>query len=490
MTLTPDHRRLRPLRGVRNLRSRRRSAAPMALVPGDQPGPAGGVAFVFQGGGSLAAPQVGMLRALTEVGLRPDLVIGSSAGALNAVAFASDPSPGGLDKIEAVWRSLRRRHVAPLSARTLLAAVAGRTDGLVSSSALRSLLASAAVARTLGDTVIPAHVVVTELASGAPVVLSEGETVPALLASCAFPGLYPPVAMGERLLVDGGVSADLPVLQAEALGARVTYVLPAAACGVGPPLPRAYEWIDGSAFLNHVILARRARGARPAATLESDPLVYQGGSGVLAGPRDDLRFADPRLGLDFEAEVAVILGDVPRGTPASQAHHHVRLVLLANDVTLRNLVPDELAKGFGFFQSKPATAFSPFAVTPDELGDAWRDGRVHLPLRSTLTRAVTGETLVGDPEAGPEMHFSFFELVAHAARTRALGAGTILGSGTVSNRDRARGVSCLAELRARELIGHGIATTPFMGVGDRIVIEMRDRAGRDLFGRIDQRVPG
>ncbi|HZL18714.1 MAG TPA: fumarylacetoacetate hydrolase family protein [Polyangia bacterium] len=259
---------------------------------------------------------------------------------------------------------------------------------------------------------------------------------------------------------------------------------------LGPPLPRAYEWIDGSAFLNHVILARRARGATPVATLETDPLVYQGGSGVLAGPRDDLPFADPRLGLDFEAEVAVILGDVPRGTPASQAHHHVRLVLLANDVTLRNLVPDELAKGFGFFQSKPATAFSPFAVTPDELGDAWRDGRVHLPLRSILTRAVTGETLVGDPEAGPEMHFSFFELVAHAARTRALGAGTILGSGTVSNRDRARGVSCLAELRARELIGHGIATTPFMGVGDRIVIEMRDRAGRDLFGRIDQRVPG
>jgi len=152
------------------------------------------------------------------------------------------------------------------------------------------------------------------------------------------------------------------------------------------------------------------------------------------------------------------------------------------------LVHDELAKGFGFFQSKPATAFSPFAVTPDELGDAWRDGRVHLPLRSTLTRAGSGETLVGDPEAGPEMHFSFFDLVAHAARTRALGAGTILGSGTVSNRDRTRGVSCLAELRAVELIERGVATTPFMGTGDRIVIEMRDRTGRDLFGRIDQRV--
>jgi fumarylacetoacetate (FAA) hydrolase len=239
-----------------------------------------------------------------------------------------------------------------------------------------------------------------------------------------------------------------------------------------------------------VILARRARGATPPSTLETDPLIYQGGSGVLAGPRDELPFSEPRLGLDFEAEVAVILGDVPRGTPASQAHHHVRLVLLANDVTLRNLVPDELAKGFGFFQSKPATAFSPFAATPDELGDAWRDGRVHLPLRSTLIRAGSGATLVGDPEAGPEMHFSFFDLVAHAARTRALGAGTILGGGTVSNRDRARGVSCLAELRALELIQHGAARTPFMEVGDRIQIEMRDRAGRDLFGRIDQRVKG
>ena len=281
------------------------------------------------------------------------------------------------------------------------------------------------------------------------------------------------MALSGRLEADGGEPLDEALLDAGRLG---------------PPLPRAYEWIDGSAFLDHVILARRARGATPPATLETDPLVYQGGSGVLAGPRDDLPFGDPRLGLDFEAEVAVILGDVPRGTPAGEAHQYVRLVLLANDVTLRNLVPDELAKGFGFFQSKPATSFSPFAVTPDELGDAWRDGRVHLPLRSTLTRAGSGETLVADPEAGPEMHFSFFDLVAHAARTRALGAGTILGGGTVSNRDRARGVSCLAELRARELVEHGVATTPFMGLGDRIAIEMRDRTGRDLFGRIDQRV--
>jgi len=261
---------------------------------------------------------------------------------------------------------------------------------------------------------------------------------------------------------------------------------------LGPPLPRAYEWIDGSAFLNHVRLARRARGAAPPATLETDPLIYQGGSGVLAGPRDDIPLVDSSLGLDFEAEVAVILGDVPRGTGAGEAPGQIHLIMLANDITLRNLVPDELAKGFGFFQSKPATAFSPFAVTPDELGEAWRDGRVHLPLRSTYTRADgtgTGtSTLFADPDAGPEMHFSFFDLVAHLARTRAFCAGTILGSGTVSNVDRARGVSCLAERRAIEMIDGGRATTPFMAVGDRIAIEMRDAAGRDLFGRIDQRV--
>jgi fumarylacetoacetate (FAA) hydrolase len=259
---------------------------------------------------------------------------------------------------------------------------------------------------------------------------------------------------------------------------------------LGPPLPRAYEWIDGSAFLNHVVLARRARGAPPPATLATDPLVYQGGSGVLAGPRDDLPLPDPSLGLDYEAEVAVILGDVPRGTVASGAAAAVRLLVLANDVTFRNLVPDELAKGFGFFQSKPATAFSPFAVTPDELGDAWRAGRVHLPLRSTYTRAEGGQPSIGDPDAGPEMHFSFFDLVAHIARTRGFCAGTILGSGTVSNVDRARGVSCLAERRAIEMIDGGRATTPFMAVGDRIEIEMRDATGRDLFGRIDQKVVG
>jgi fumarylacetoacetate (FAA) hydrolase len=205
---------------------------------------------------------------------------------------------------------------------------------------------------------------------------------------------------------------------------------------------------------------------------------------VLLGPRDPITLADPALGLDFESEVAVILGDVPMGVRAADVGRHVRLVMLANDITLRNLVPDELAKGFGFFQSKPATAFSPFAVTPDELGGAWRDGRVHLRLRTSLNGA-----LVGDPDAGPEMHFSFFDLVAHIARTRAFVAGTILGSGTVSNADRARGVSCLAERRALEMIdGGGKAVTPFLAAGDVVAIEMLDADGRDIFGRIEQRV--
>jgi fumarylacetoacetate (FAA) hydrolase len=257
---------------------------------------------------------------------------------------------------------------------------------------------------------------------------------------------------------------------------------------LGPPLPRAYEWIDGSAFLNHVRLVRKARGATPPPTLEIDPLVYQGGSGVLLGPRDDLTLGDAEWGLDFESEVAVIVGDVPRGTSAAEAAAHVRLVVLANDVTLRNLVPGELAKGFGFFQSKPATAFSPFAATLDELGSAWRDGRLHLPLRTTLKRAGGTAHLVGDPDAGVEMHFSFFDLIAHAAHTRALTAGTIVGGGTVSNADPARGVSCLAELRARETIAGGAPVTPFLAAGDAVSLEMRGPDGRDLFGRIAQRV--
>lgn len=248
------------------------------------------------------------------------------------------------------------------------------------------------------------------------------------------------------------------------------------------PLPRAYEWVDGSAFLNHVILVRKARGAEPPPTLETDPLVYQGGSGDLLGPRDPIVLPDPAWGLDYESEVVVVLGDTPRGTTADAAGGYVRLVMLANDVTLRNLVPAELAKGFGFFQSKPATAFSPFAVTPDELGAAWRGGRLHARIRSIYNGAV-----IGDCDAGPEMHFSFHDLIAHLCKTRRYTAGTIVGSGTVSNADRARGISCLAEQRMIETIEGGAPTTPFMKVGDRIQIEAAVDGG-DPFGQIDQRV--
>jgi fumarylacetoacetate (FAA) hydrolase len=248
------------------------------------------------------------------------------------------------------------------------------------------------------------------------------------------------------------------------------------------PLPRAYEWVDGSAFLNHVILVRRARNAEIPPTLETDPLIYQGGSGDMMGPRDRIVLADPAWGLDFESEVCVILGDVPQGTKAASAGSHVKLLVLANDCTLRNLVPVELAKSFGFFQSKPATAFSPFAITPDELGSAWRDGRAHLRVRSTYNDAI-----VGDCDSGPEMHFSFFQLIEHVAKTRRFTAGTILGSGTVSNADRARGISCLAERRMIETIETGKPVTPFMKKGDRIRIEAV-LGDKRLFGAIDQEV--
>jgi fumarylacetoacetate (FAA) hydrolase len=246
------------------------------------------------------------------------------------------------------------------------------------------------------------------------------------------------------------------------------------------PLPRAPEWVDGSAYINHIVLVRKARGAEPPRTLRTDPLVYQGGSSDLLGPRAPMELPDPAWGLDFEAEIGVILGDVPRGTTAAEAHRFVRLLVLLNDWSYRGLIPGELEKGFGFFQSKPATAFSPLAITPDELGGAWRDGRVHLPLVTHLN----GQK-VGDPDAGPEMFFSFFDLVAHIAKTRRFQAGTILGSGTVSNEDRSRGISCLAERRMIETIDDGKPSTPFLSVGDVVTIEMRDAAGRDLFGRIE-----
>jgi len=249
------------------------------------------------------------------------------------------------------------------------------------------------------------------------------------------------------------------------------------------PIPRPYEWVDGSAYINHIVLVRKARGAEPPETLETDPLVYQGGTSEMRGCRAPIELPDAAWGCDFEAEIGVILGDVPRGHSRQEARGDIKLFVILNDVTFRNLIPPELAKGFGFFTSKPATAFAPFAVTPDELGDALREGRVHLRLCSTLN-----DTLAGDPDAGPEMHFSFYDLITHITKTRAFTAGTILGSGTVSNADPARGVSCLAERRTRETLESGKPTTPFLQPGDRVRIEMRGADGRSIFGGIDQRV--
>jgi len=259
------------------------------------------------------------------------------------------------------------------------------------------------------------------------------------------------------------------------------------------PLPRAYQWADGSAYVNHVELVRRARGATMPPEFWTDPLMYQGASDQMLGPCDDIVHADEAWGIDFESEVAVIAGDVPTGASAADTARHIRFVMLANDVSLRNLIPAELGKGFGFVQSKPASAFSPVAVTPDELGAAWRDGKVHLPLVTHLN----GE-LFGRPNAGVDMTFSFPTLIAHVAKTRALVAGSIVGSGTVSNKEdggpgrpAARGgvgYSCIAEQRVVETILEGKPVTPFMRFGDRVRIEMFDRAGRTIFGAIDQTV--
>lgn len=285
----------------------------------------------------------------------------------------------------------------------------------------------------------------------------------------------------QRALDDWGSSEPrLRVLDAEVQAERVQ-LFPLDFAKVKAPLPRASEWVDGSAYINHIILVRKARNAEPPKTLRTDPLVYQGGSSDMLGARANIELVNPEWGLDFEAEIGVILTDTPIGTSAEKAHEFIKLVVILNDVTLRNLVPAELEKGFGFFTSKPATAFAPFAVTPDELGEAWQGGRLHRRLRSTLNGS-----LVGDPEAGPEMFFSFNELIAHITKTRRFGAGTILGSGTVSNEDRERGISCLAERRMIETIEQGKPSTPFMKEGDRISIEMLDDQGKSIFGIIDQ----
>ena len=249
------------------------------------------------------------------------------------------------------------------------------------------------------------------------------------------------------------------------------------------PLPRAYQWADGSAYLHHAELLRKSRKAEMPQSLYHDPLMYQGGSDSFIGPRDDIALAAEAWGIDFEAEVAVITGDVRMSASPDEALKAVRLVTLVNDVSLRNLIPAELAKGFGFFQSKPATAFAPVAVTPDELGDEWRDGRVHRP----MIVHWNGKK-VGQPDCGTDMVFHFGQLIAHAAKTRNLRAGSIVGSGTISNKDPKRGYCCIAEKRCLETIEHGAPQTEFMKFGDSVKIEMFDEEGRSIFGAIDQAV--
>jgi fumarylacetoacetate (FAA) hydrolase len=249
------------------------------------------------------------------------------------------------------------------------------------------------------------------------------------------------------------------------------------------PLPRAYQWADGSAYVTHVELVRKARGAEMPPSFWTDPLMYQGGSDGFIGACEPIAASDEAWGIDFEAEVAVITDDVPMGVDAHAAEKHIKLLMLVNDVSLRNLIPAELAKNFGFFQSKPASAFSPVAVTPDELDEAWKDGKVHLPLTVDFNGARFGA-----PNAGEDMTFSFPQLIAHAAKTRSMGAGSVVGSGTVSNKDHSRGSCCIAERRTLEQLEGGAPKTPFMKFGDRVRIEMLDGHGKSIFGAIDQEV--
>ena len=267
----------------------------------------------------------------------------------------------------------------------------------------------------------------------------------------------------------------------EAGEARGSFPLDVAA--LASPLPRAYQFLDGSAYLAHVERVRKARGAEMPPSFRTDPLMYQAVSDGFLAPTEPIEVASEDYGIDFESELCVITDDVPMGVSAEQAAGHIELLVLVNDVSLRNLIPGELGKGFGFLQGKPRSALSPVAVTPDELGDDWCDGKLHLALETRLN----GE-LFGNPQCGEDMQFSFHELIAHAACTRPLSAGTIIGSGTIANHDLSRGSSCLAEKRVLEVIEGGEAVTPFMRFGDRVRIEMFDRSGRSIFGAIDQQV--
>lgn len=249
------------------------------------------------------------------------------------------------------------------------------------------------------------------------------------------------------------------------------------------PIPRAYHWADGSAYVTHVELVRKARNAELPDTFWTDPLMYMGASDAFIGSTDDIEIENDEWGIDFESEVAVITDDVPAGVSAEKALDHIQLIAIVNDVSLRNLIPQELHKQFGFYQSKPWTSFSPVAVTPDELEDSWKEGKVHLPLVSTLN----GQK-IGTPNAGVDMTFNFGQLIAHAAKSRSLMAGTVIGSGTVANQGSPTGSSCLAEVRCLEIIADGKPSTPFMTYGDQIEIEMFDQNNTSIFGKINQKV--
>jgi fumarylacetoacetate (FAA) hydrolase len=247
------------------------------------------------------------------------------------------------------------------------------------------------------------------------------------------------------------------------------------------PIPRAYHWADGSAYVTHVELVRKARNAELPESFWTDPLMYMGASDAFIGANDDIQIEKEEWGIDFESEIAVFTDDVPAGVSSSEALNHIKLITIINDVSLRNLIPSELSKQFGFYQSKPWTTFAPVVVTPDELEGTWKEGKLHLPLKSTLNG-----TLVGSPNAGVDMTFDFGQLVAHAAKTRSLMAGTVIGSGTVANQGSPNGSSCLAEVRCLEIVSNGKPSTPFMSFGDRIEVEMDDKNGNTIFGKINQ----
>ncbi|MGJ0515986.1 MAG: fumarylacetoacetate hydrolase family protein [Methylomicrobium sp.] len=294
----------------------------------------------------------------------------------------------------------------------------------------------------------------------------------------------PDIASTLQYTLDNWAAVEPRLQQVyQALNAGECESVPFDACQAAAPLPRAYQWLDGSAYLSHVERVRKARGAEMPKRLLDDPLMYQGASDVMLGACDPIEAASEDWGIDFEAEVGIITDDVEYGVSVAEAESHIKLIVLINDVSLRHLIPDELAKGFGFLHGKPASAFSSVAVTPDELGEAWRDSRLHLP----LTVHWNGR-LFGRANAGADMQFNFARLIAHAARTRKLSAGTIIGSGTVSNYDAAAGFSCIVEKRVVEIVETGAAVTEFMRFGDRIRIEMRDAEGQSIFGAIHQEV--